>query len=243
MSSIQRILALTNRNLKEILRDPLSLIFLYGVPFIMLILFYFLFHSATSQFEMRYLAPGMVVFGQAFITLFIGTLIASDKASSFIIRIYTTEIRSYEFITSYALAIAPIALSQSLGVLVIAGLIDSSFFTWSILLATLASLVTALLFIAFGILFGSLFNEKSVGGIASIVIMMQSILSGMWFPIEGLSEGFVKALDILPFKNSSLIIQQSIDLNSTTTPILIVLGYAIVLFTMSIVVYKKRMKQ
>ena len=35
----------------------------------------------TSQFEMKYLAPGIVVFSQAFLTLFIGLLISLDKSS------------------------------------------------------------------------------------------------------------------------------------------------------------------
>ena len=72
MKSIKRILILTKRNLKEILRDPLSLVFMLGLPLVMEVLFYFLFHNMTNQFEMKYLAPGIVVFSNAFLTLFTG---------------------------------------------------------------------------------------------------------------------------------------------------------------------------
>ena len=73
--SISRIAVLTGRNLKEIIRDPLSLVFAIALPLVMEILFYFIFHSLTTQFEMKYLAPGIVVFAESFLTLFTGILI------------------------------------------------------------------------------------------------------------------------------------------------------------------------
>ena len=42
-SSINRVYILTKRNLKEIIRDPLSIIFLIGLPLLMEIVFYLLF--------------------------------------------------------------------------------------------------------------------------------------------------------------------------------------------------------
>ena len=82
INSVSRILTLTKRNLKEIIRDPISLIFIIGLPLLMEVLFYLLFGGLTSQFEMKYLAPGIVVFSQAFLTLFIGLLISLDKSSA-----------------------------------------------------------------------------------------------------------------------------------------------------------------
>ena len=78
--SIRRVGTLTARNFKEIVRDPLSLCFLIGLPLLMEILFYFLFHKMTAQFEMINLAPGIVVFSQAFLVLFTGLLIALGLA-------------------------------------------------------------------------------------------------------------------------------------------------------------------
>ena len=84
---MNRIFILTKRNLKEILRDPLSLIFIIGLPLLMEIMFYYLFHEYTNQFEMMYLAPGIIVFSQAFLSLFIGLLISIDRNSSFLTRL------------------------------------------------------------------------------------------------------------------------------------------------------------
>ena len=74
--SIRRVYIFTKRNVKEILREPLSLILTLALPLFMEILFYSIFHKMTAQFEMRYLAPGIVVFSQAFLTLFAGLLIS-----------------------------------------------------------------------------------------------------------------------------------------------------------------------
>ena len=96
------------RNIKEILRDPLSLIFTLAMPLFMEILFYLLFHKLTAQFEMKFLAPGIVVFAQSFIALFVGLLIAVDRSTSFLTRLYVSKTKSFEFIFGYALSIVPI---------------------------------------------------------------------------------------------------------------------------------------
>ena len=137
--SISRILTLTKRNIKEIIRDPLSLVFIIGLPLVMEILFYFLFHNLTSQFEMKYLAPGIVVFSQAFLSLFIGLLISLDRSTSFLTRLFVSKTKSYEFIISYALSLIPLVLVQSILFFVIGGLLDPSIFKISMIQSILLS--------------------------------------------------------------------------------------------------------
>lgn len=245
--SLSRTFTLANRNLKEILRDPLSLIFTLIVPLFMEVLFYFIFHDMTDQFQMKYLAPGIVIFAQAFLTLFTGLLISTDRSSSFLTRLYVTKTKSHEFIFSYALAVLPIALLQSVLFYLVGGIIDPSLFGVGMIYSILLSLVTSLFFIAFGILFGSLCNEKSVGGVSSIVITGQSILSGMWFPLEGISQGIILVMKILPFRNATLLVQNVITgvgdtFNDFVLPLLIVLAYTVVLFGFAIFAFKKNMK-
>lgn len=245
--SISRIFTLTKRNLKEILRDPISLVFTMGLPLIMEILFYFIFHKLTSQFEMKYLAPGIVVFSQSFLTLFIGLLISLDRSSSFLTRLYVSKAKSHEFIISYALAVIPIVLVQSILFFLIGGIIDQSIFKIEMIYAILLSIITSILFLGLGILFGSLCNEKSIGGVSSIIISMHSVLSGMWFPTEGLDSGFIKVMNILPFKNTTILVQNTLNginniFNDFLKPLIIILTYAILIFLLAIVVFKKKMK-
>ena len=245
--SLSRINTLTKRNLKEIIRDPLSLIFIIGLPLVMEVLFYYIFHNLTSQFEMKYLAPGIVVFSQTFLTLFIGMLISIDRTTSFSTRLFVSKTKSYEFIISYALALIPIVLVQSILFFLIGGIIEPSLFKIEIILAIPLSLITSMLFLGLGILFGSLCNEKSVGGVSSIIISAHSVLSGMWFPVEGLEGGMVKLMNILPFKNATILIQNTINgfsdlMNDFLKPLLIIIIYTVVIFVVAIVVFKNKMK-
>ncbi len=245
--SLSRIFILTERDFKEILRDPLSLIFTIGMPLFMEILFYLIFHELTDQFEMKYLAPGIVVFAQSFIALFVGLLIAIDRSTSFLTRLYVSNAKSYEFIFSYALSMIPIIFVQSLLFFLVGGIIDSSIFSINMISAIFVSLVSSLLFIGLGILLGSLCNEKSIGGISSIVIAGQSVLSGMWFPIEGLSEGMITFMNILPFRNATKLVENTMNgINDVykdfLIPLIIVLAYAIVSFVLAIVAFKRKMK-
>lgn len=244
--SISRIITLTKRNIKEILRDPLSLVFMLALPFFMEILFYLIFHELTAQFEMKYLAPGIVVFAQSFLTLFTGLLISIDRNSSFLTRLYVSKAKSYEFIFGYALAVLPIVLIQSILFFLVGGIFDSSLFGLGMVLAILTSLVSSLFFIAVGILFGCVCNEKSIGGISSIIVMGQSVLSGMWFPVEGLNQGMLTFMKILPFKNAIMLIQNLVlGINDVfkefVLPLLIVLGYATIMFVVAILAFKKKM--
>jgi ABC-2 type transport system permease protein len=208
------------------------------------IMFYLLFHNLTSQFEMKYLAPGIVIFSQTFLSLFIGLLIATDRTTSFVTRLYVSKAKSYEFIISYALSLIPIVFIQSVLFFLIGGIFDHSLFRIEMIYAIFLSLITSILFLGFGILFGSLCNERSVGGVASIVINCQSLLSGMWFPIEGLSGGIVKIMDILPFKNSTILLQNILNgVNDIIDPLLNVLVYSVVVFALAILAYKNKMKE
>ena len=247
MRSLKRISVFAARNLKEMIREPLTLIFMFAFPLFIVALFYSLFHTAAPQFGMSLLAPGMVVFGQSFITLFLGILIASDRSSSFIIRLYTTELKPMEFLAGYEFAMIPVALLQGIVIMAEAVIIDPSFASWNILPAILIGLVPAKLFLSFGVLFGSLCGEKSVGGISSIVVTAQSMLSGMWYPQEGLSGAFVTLMKILPFKNAAMAVSSvatgAVSVENTLYPTLIVLGYAVVIWIVSVVIYRRKMIQ
>ena len=247
-NSLSRIYALSKRNAKEIVRDPLSLIFTFGLPLFMEILFYFLFHKLTDQFQMKYLAPGIVVFSQAFLALFTGQLIALDRSTSLLTRLYVSRAKPVEFLLSYALPILPLTLLQSVLFFVVGGIFDVGLFGLGMVFAILFSIFTSLFYIAMGILFGSVCNEKSIGGIASILVACQSLLSGMWFPIEGLGDGMLALMNALPFRNATQLVQNAalgfgdpwVDL---WRPFLILLGYTLAAFVCAVLVFRKKMKQ
>ena len=247
-NSVSRIYALSKRNAKEIVRDPLSLIFTFGLPLFMEVLFYLLFHKLTDQFQMKYLAPGIVVFSQAFLALFTGQLIALDRSTSFLTRLYVSRAKPVEFLLSYALPILPLTLLQSVLFFVVGGIFDTELFGAGMAFAILFGIFTSLFYIAMGILFGSVCSEKSIGGIASILVACQSLLSGMWFPIEGLGQGMLNLMNALPFRNATQLVQNAalgfgdpwVDL---WRPFLVLLGYTVAAFVGAVLIFRKKMKQ
>ena len=247
-NKINRILILSKRNFKEIIREPISLIFILGLPLVMEIFFYFMFHNMTSQFEMQFLAPGIVVFSQTFLTLFIAQIISIDKNTSFLTRLYVSKANSSEFIISYVLCLMPLVLIQNGLFFLIGGILDSSLFKIELLFCILFSIITSLFYILVGVLFGSLFKEKSVNGISSIIISAHSVLSGMWFPVDGLSGVILKIMNFLPFKNTTILIQNTLNgynnlYNDLVKPLIIVLIYLVLTFILAIFTFKKQMKE
>lgn len=160
-----KLLTFSGRNAKEILRDPLTAFFGLGFPIVLLLLLSAIqANIPVSLFELKSLAPGMTVFGLSFMTLFSATLIARDRESTFLQRLYTSPLTAADFIFGYALPILPIALAQCL-LCYVTALIMGLPATVNILYAALCILPVALFFIALGLLFGSLFNVKQVGGL------------------------------------------------------------------------------
>ncbi|MBR3289163.1 MAG: ABC transporter permease [Clostridia bacterium] len=246
--TVKRILLLAGRNGKEIRRDPLSLLFMMAMPLFMEVLFYFLFASLTSQFQMRTLAPGIVVFAQSFLALFAGLLIAIDRGSSFLTRLYVSPARSFEFILGYAVSLLPFALAQSVLFFLVGGVLDPSLWSLRMLYAALISMIPAVFFIGLGILLGSVCSEKSIGGVASIAIAGQSMLSGMWFPMESLSGGMVTLMNVLPFRNATRLVQNTLSGAADGwadfgQPLLLVLGYTAVVLLLAALVFRHKMRE
>ena len=148
----------------------------------------------------------------------------------------------------YAFSLFPIALAQSVIFFLVGGIIDPSIFSVTMIGAIFLSLIPASFFIGTGILLGSLCNERSIGGVASIVIAGQSMLSCMWFPPESLGKGVLTVMRILPFKNAAELLQKGFlgytdFFHEFWQPLLILLAYTVVIFALAIVVFGKKMQE
>ena len=101
-----RMLTFAKRCAKEILRDPVNLGFGLGFPLVLLVLLSSLqANIPVSLFEIDTLTPGITVFGLSFMTLFSATLIAKDRESALLQRLYTTPLGGLDFILGYMLLI------------------------------------------------------------------------------------------------------------------------------------------
>lgn len=195
-----KMLTFANRNAKEILRDPLNLAFGLGFPIVLILLLTAIQSNVpVSLFEIGHLTPGITVFGLSFMTLFSATIIAKDRGSSLLQRLYTTPLTAKDFIIGYTLPILPIAVAQTV-VCYIVALILGLEFTVNILLAVVCVIPAALLFIAMGLLCGSVFTDKQVGGICGALLTnLAAWLSGTWFDLELVGGAFKTVAYALPF--------------------------------------------
>ncbi len=195
-----RVLTFAQRNVKEILRDPLNLFFGLGFPLILLMLLTVIQKNIpVTMFEINSLTPGITVFGLSFITLFSATLIAKDRESAFLQRLYTTPLKSFEFILGYMLPLLPIAIGQSLVCYIVAiplGLTVNI----NIIYAVIGIIPMAIFNIALGLLCGSILGVKQVGGLCGALLTNVSAwLSGVWFDLNLMGGSFKKIAYLLPF--------------------------------------------
>lgn len=195
-----KMLTFANRNTKEILRDPVNLFFGVGFPLVLILLLSAIqANIPVSLFEIDRLTPGITVFGLSFMTLFSATIIAKDRGSALLQRLYTTPLTSVDFILGYTLPVIPIALAQCV-ICYIAALCLGLKLTVNILYAVLFNIPVAVLFIALGLLCGSVLTDKQVGGICGALLTnLAAWLSGTWFDLELVGGVFRKIAYALPF--------------------------------------------
>lgn len=199
-----RMFAFAKRCTKEILRDPINLFFGLGFPLILLLLLSAIqANIPVSLFEIDTLTPGITVFGLSFLTLFSATLVAKDRESALLQRLYTTPLTGVDFILGYMLPLLPIAIGQTAVCYLFAiplGLTVSV----NIVYAIVGILPMAVFNIALGLLCGSVLGVKQVGGICGALLTnLSAWFSGVWFDLKLVGGFFEKVAKALPFVHAA----------------------------------------
>ncbi|MEA4889756.1 MAG: ABC transporter permease [Clostridiaceae bacterium] len=239
-----RLAAFISRNRKELLRDPFSLIFGIGLPLFLLMIISSMQNSIKVDiFKIELFAPGIAMFSFSFISMFSGMLIAKDRSSSFLTRLFASPLTASDYIIGYSLPLLPIALLQSVicfGTAFFLGLPVNA----NILMALLVFIPIAILFIGLGLLLGSILSDKQVGGIMSILIQVVAFTSGMWFNLDLIGGAFKTIGYALPFAHALDAARAALsgDLAPILPHLLWVIGYAVVIFLAAIWIFKKKMK-
>ncbi len=195
-----RVKAFAKRNLKEMLRDPLTVFFGLGFPMVLLLLMNVIQRNVPVHiFELNTLAPGIALFGLTFLALFSGLLLARDRTSAFLSRLAASPMTAADFLLGYLLPMLPVAVGQTavcLGAAVALGLPLS----WNLLAVAASLLPSALLFVALGLLCGTLFNDKQVGGMCGAILTnVTAWLAGIWFDLSLVGGPFRTVAYMLPF--------------------------------------------
>lgn len=195
-----RMLTFARRCTMEILRDPINLAFGLGFPLVLLYLLSAMqANIPVNLFKIDNLTPGITIFGLSFVTLFSATLIAKDRESAFLQRLYTSPLTVLDFILGYMLPIIPLVLAQAL-ICYLAAIPLGLTVRINIVYAVVGLLPMAIFYISLGLLCGSLLGVKQVGGICGALLTnLSAWLSGVWFNLELVGGLFEKFAHMLPF--------------------------------------------
>lgn len=237
------------RNVKEVLRDPINLFFGLGFPLVLLALLSVINASIPPEannpmYAIAALAPGLSMFGTAFMALFSGMLLAKDRTSSFLMRLFASPLTAVEFISGYTLPMLGITLAQATITLLVSGFCGLKI-TITILPAIVVTMLTSLLFVGLGLLLGSLMSDKAVGGVCgALVTNVAAWLSGVFVPIDLIGGLFKKIANVLPFYHSVGAIRAALEgrYGEILPHLAVVLGYSAVIFILAVIAFQRRMR-
>ena len=244
---MKRLYFLSKRNLKEMLRDPISLIFGLCLPIVFLIVMQLALGGVNQEgaeiFNIQNFAPSTAVFGFTFTMLYVALMIAGDKNTAFMQRLLVSPVKNYEYLLSYL----PAALLTSVLQIVLFYIVALFFgltLTVSTLISAIYLIVPAIFFIVLGILIGSIANsEKQAGPLSSIIISSAGILGGLWMPIKSIGGAFETICKILPFYNCTLPSQSAMSGDyGNLLPYVWVALYSIAIIVVSFIIFNKKTK-
>jgi ABC-2 type transport system permease protein len=240
-----RMMTFAKRCAKEILRDPINLIFGLGFPIALLVLLSAIQANIPVElFEINALTPGITVFGLSFMTLFSATLVAKDRESAFLQRLYTTPLTSLDFIIGYTLPLLPISLLQALVCYLVAIPLGLQL-SVNILYAVIGIIPMAVFNISLGLLCGSVLGVKQVGGICGALLTnLSAYLSGVWFDLALVGGAFEKIASFLPFLHAVEMERAlfSGDISLAVNHLLPIVIYALAATILAILCFLRQMK-
>ena len=236
-----RMINFAKRNFKELIRDPLSLVFEIILPIFLLFIFQQI-NIPGETYKLENFTPGIILFGFSFITLFTASLVSKDRGSSLLTRLATSPMKAKDYILGYIISLLPIIIIQEISFFIVAIILGLNF-SMNIIYTIFISLPISVLFISLGILIGSLVSEKATGGIGSIVVQLVCFTSGMYFSKDLIGEVFSIICEILPFESCLTIIKGTLNNSDivSISNIIVFLIYIVLVTILSIVAFKKKM--
>jgi ABC-2 type transport system permease protein len=150
-----------------------------------------------------------------------------------------------DFILGYTLPIVPIAVAQCVICYIVAVILGLDI-TVNILFAIVGIIPISVLYIALGLLCGSVFNDKQVGGICGALLTnLSAWLSGIWFDLDLVGGVFKKIAYALPFVHA-VEMQRAVlagNVAGIFPHLWWVLGYAAVLLVAAVLLFLRQMRK
>lgn len=243
------------RNLIEMSRDKLSYVFCVAFPIIMLVVMTLVNASIPKEanmtiFRIDNLSGGIGVFGQTFVMLFTAMTVSRDRSGSFLIRMFASPMKSSDFTNGYILPMVIVGVVQSVvsfaASLIISKIVGFDLNMEGVLLAVVVLIPSAVMFVAIGLILGTLFNQNAAPGLCSLIISLGSFLGGIWFDAEAAGGVLYKICKCMPFiyctKAARAAIKMELSMDALGIPLLVVICIAAILTVLAAAIFNTKMK-
>jgi ABC-2 type transport system permease protein len=237
-------LELAKRNLKEAVRDPLSL----GIAIVLPVLLFVIFQALgdlDEVFKPTNLAPGVALFGYVMITFSSAMTLAQDRETAFFDRLLTTPLRSNDFVAAYSLPYVPVAIIQTAVIFGIGAFLGLEI-NGNAGLVVLILLIMIFWYIGTGMILGSLLSYRAVPGPWG-AIMILTIFGGAWFDLAAFPTAFQTVANAFPFVHaidaSRAVMADGSSFSDIATDLLWIAAYTVAVVGLAVILFRRRMHQ
>ena len=237
-----RSMELAKRNLKEMWRDPLSLGLTIGLPTLMLLVLQAL-GGVDSFFTPSSLVPGIVLFGFVMLMFSAAMGLCRDRESALFARLLTAPLRPNDFAVAYSIPYLVVAFVQAILLFGIGAALGLEM-NGNAALVVLLLLLMAVLYVALGMILGSLFTLKQVP-FAYMVVLLLTIFGGAWMDLEAIGGVFRSVGSAFPFAHAldatRAVMIDGADFAGITGDLTWTLGYTVVVVGLAVFTLRRRM--
>lgn len=196
--------------------------------------------------QMDFIAPGIIIFGLLIMIPTAGRIMLRDKETRFLHRMMTTPARPWEFIASYSLSMAIIAIIQVV-LFILLGWLFGMDIVGNIWLAFAIFALTGLCSIGIGMIVASLAKSENQGEPLSWLFSMPlAMISGVWFSIEFLPSYIRFFADLFPYSHavsaSRAVITRGVGMEAIGGDFLFLVVWTVVVFIIGTFLFQRSMR-
>jgi ABC-2 type transport system permease protein len=199
--------------------------------------------SKIKNDVVNFFAPGIAVFGLMILIATGASMIAGDREKGFLARMLTTPAKPWDFILGYSLPFIPVLIVSTLiylGVGMAMGLTIVGNLGYAFLIFFLIGLCS----IGLAMIVGTLLKSESQAPICWVFIVPIAMISGAWFSVGGMPSAVKSVAGALPFIHAidaSRAVINGSSLSAVMPDIYWLVGWAVVLFAVGIVLFRRKM--
>jgi len=203
-------------------------------------------HIETEITNIDFIAPGIIIFGLVIMIPTSARIMVRDKERGYLSRLLTTPTRPWEFISGYSICLVALAIAQII-IFMLLGWWFGMDIVGSLWLAFVIFLLTAVCSIGIGMVVASLSkSENQAEPLCWLFAMPLVIISGVWFSIEMMPSYLQTFAYAFPFAHavdaSRAVITRGVGLEAISSDLWFLVGWAVAVFFLGIILFRKTMR-